>query len=279
MENYKNSAVETAEFIRSHIDKPPQIGLLSGTGLGESTLPTDISASFNYREIPHFPVSTVTNHFGRLLIGSLQSRQVLALQGRFHLYEGYSPQEVAFPVRVMQELGIKILIISNAAGGINPEFKEGDIMLIADHINLTGSNPLVGPNEDSWGIRFPDMIQAYDENLIKIAVNSALEVGLHLRKGIYAGLKGPSLETPAEIRFLRTIGADAVGFSTVMEVIAAIHAGMRVLGLSVITNINDPDTPIPATIAQVVAVAEKITPKLAATIRSVIENIDDHQLN
>ena len=279
MENYKNSAVETAEFIRSHIDKPPQIGLLSGTGLGESILPTDISASFNYREIPHFPVSTVTNHFGRLLIGSLQSRQVLALQGRFHLYEGYSPREVAFPVRVMQELGIKILIISNAAGGINPEFKEGDIMLIADHINLTGSNPLVGPNEDSWGIRFPDMIQAYDENLIKIAVNSALEVGLHLRKGIYAGLKGPSLETPAEIRFLRTIGADAAGFSTVMEVIAAIHAGMRVLGLSVITNINDPDTPIPATVARVVAVAKKITPKLAATIRSVIENIDDHQLN
>ena len=279
MENYKNSAVETAEFIRSHIDKPPQIGLLSGTGLGESILPTDISASFNYREIPHFPVSTVTNHFGRLLIGSLQSRQVLALQGRFHLYEGYSPKEVAFPVRVMQELGIKILIISNAAGGINPEFKEGDIMLIADHINLTGSNPLVGPNEDSWGIRFPDMVQAYDENLIKIAVNSALEVGLHIRKGIYAGLKGPSLETPAEIRFLRAIGADAVGLSTVMEVIAAIHAGMRVLGLSVITNINDPDTPIPATVSQVVAVAEKITPKLAATIRSVIENTDDYQLN
>jgi purine-nucleoside phosphorylase len=201
----------------------------------------------------------------------------MAMQGRFHLYEGYSPAEVAFPIRVMQELGVKILMLSNAAGGLNPSFKAGDIMIITDHINLTGANPLIGPNEDRWGLRFPDMAHAYDKKLISMAAKAAQSRGVPVRKGVYVGLKGPSLETPAEIRFLKTIGAEAVGFSTVQEVITAVHAGMRVLGFSIITNVHDPEKPVPATVEKIIEVAKAATPELEKIIRKVVEKIHETQ--
>ncbi len=277
MNNYKQLALETAGFIKSRIDnridKLPEIGLLTGTGLAKSAQSLAVSASFEYKEIPHFPVSTVESHFGKLLIGNMYGKHIIAMQGRFHLYEGYSPLEVTFPVRVMQELGVKILILSNASGGLNPVFKPGDIMIITDHINLTGSNPLIGQNEESWGIRFPDMSEAYDKSMAALAGKAGSDAGIDLQKGIYAGLKGPSLETPAEVRFLKTIGADAVGFSTILEVIAAVHAKMKVLGLSTITNINNPDNPVPATVEEIIAVAEKAAPDLDKIISSIVENI------
>ncbi len=203
----------------------------------------------------------------------MQGRQIIAMQGRLHLYEGYTPAEVTFPIRVMQVLGVKNLILSNASGGINPLFKAGDIMIIKDHINLTGSNPLIGPNEETWGIRFPDMTQAYDTKLASIAEKAGKDAGIPLQKGVYAGLTGPCLETPAEVRFLRAIGAEAVGFSTVHEVITAVHAGIKVLGLSTITNVHDPDKPVESTIEEIIAVAKESSLKLASIISNVIKNL------
>jgi purine-nucleoside phosphorylase len=273
MKTDKHKAYETAQFLKSSIKKPPKIALMAGTGLGASTEFFGISASFEYEDLPYFPTSTVESHYGRLLFGDMCGEQIMAMQGRFHLYEGYSPLEVTFPVRVMQELGVKVLILSNAAGGLNSHFITGDIMIITDHINLTGSNPLIGPNEESWGIRFPDMIQAYDKELMELAESAGIDEGISLQKGVYVGLKGPSLETRAEVHFLRTIGADAVGFSTIQEVIAAAHAGIKVLGLSTITNINDPDNPMPTTIDKVIAVADKAAPRLEAIIKNVVAKI------
>ncbi|MBW2406021.1 MAG: purine-nucleoside phosphorylase [Deltaproteobacteria bacterium] len=273
MENEKLKAVETVQFLKSYIKKTPQIGLMTGTGLGEITKFLDKSVSFEYKDIPHFPVSTVKSHHGRLLFGDMCGEQLMAMQGRFHLYEGYSPLEVSFPIRVMQELGVKVLILSNAAGGLNPKYTEGDIMIIIDHINLTGLNPLIGPNEDSWGIRFPDMTDAYDKEMIKLAETAGRDEDIQLQKGVYVGLKGPSLETCSEVRFLRTIGADAVGFSTIQEVIAAVHAGIKVLGLSIITNIHDPDNPKPITAEEVIAVADEAAPRLEAIIKNVVATL------
>jgi purine-nucleoside phosphorylase len=273
MKNYKHKAAETADFLKSHIKTPPQIGFITGTGLGQSAAPLNISASFEYKDVPHFPISTVESHIGRLVFGDLCGKPIMVMQGRIHLYEGYSPLEVTFPIRVMQALGIKTLILANAAGGLSPNLSAGDIMIITDHVNLTGSNPLIGPNEVDWGIRFPDMTRAYDQYLVKLAETAGKEKSISLKKGVYAGLKGPSLETPAEIRFLRMIGADAVGFSTVQEVIAAVHAGIRVLGFSVITNINDPDHPVPATVEDVIAVANEAAPRLKAIIKNVVDRI------
>lgn len=273
MEQYKKRAVEAADFIRSNIHTPPRIGLLMGTGLGDIADALVLESALNYDEIPHFPVSTVESHTGRLLIGNLEKKPLIAMQGRFHLYEGYSPLEVTFPIRVMQEIGVELLIISNAAGGLNPGYRQGDIMLIADHINLTGANPLVGRNEEMWGPRFPDMAGAYDKRLIQVAESAASGLGYPIQKGVYAGLLGPSLETPAETRFLRRIGADAVGLSTVMEVIAAVHARMRVLGISVIANVNDPDAMLPITAEKVIAAANAAAPKMIDIIRKLIENL------
>ncbi|MFC1488674.1 purine-nucleoside phosphorylase [Thermodesulfobacteriota bacterium] len=273
MKNCLNNAVETAEFLNTRIQKKPEVGLFTGTGLGESAESLDISAAFEYKDIPHFPTATVESHAGKLLFGIVENKPVVVMQGRFHLYEGYSPIEVTFPIRVMQELGVKTLILTNAAGGLNPGLSTGDIMIVADHINLTGSNPLVGPNEDRWGLRFPDMTGAYDQELALIAENTGKNAGIDLQKGVYVGLKGPSLETPAEIRFLRTIGADAVGFSTVQEVIAAVHAGMSVLGLSTITNVHDPDAPVSATVEEIIGVAKEAAPKLETIIRNIVGNL------
>lgn len=273
--DFKARAAETADFLRSRIGRPPQTGLLTGTGLGDAIGPLRVSTAFEYKDIPHFPVSTVQGHAGRLLCGELAGRPVLVMLGRFHLYEGYLPGEVAFPIRVMQALGLRRLVVTNAAGGLNPAYAPGDIMLITDHINLTGENPLVGPNEDAWGPRFPDMTRAYDPELLRLAENAAAEDGLPVHKGVYAGLKGPSLETRAEMRFLKAIGAQAVGFSTVQEVIAAVHGGMKVLGISVITNVNDPDRPAPATVEEIIAVARGAAPRLARLLAGVMRHLDD----
>ena len=261
---------QTTAFLQATTPIRPTIGFFSGTGLNESVAFIDAASEVAYRDIPNFPISTVASHTGRMLFGRVHGRDVVAMNGRFHLYEGYRPREVAFPVRVMQALGVNTVIITNAAGGIGTGLESGDIMVIADHINLTGENPLVGPNEDAWGLRFPPMTAAYDPELARMAAESGEALGIGIKKGVYAGLKGPSLETPAEIRFLKTIGADAVGFSTVQEVIAAVHGGMRVLGLSIITNINDPDDPEPATLEEVITVAGRVTPQLIQIVDGVI---------
>ena len=279
MDGYKQKVGQTAGYIRERIGKPPYVGLLTGTGLGDNAAAMKIKTDLHYGDIPNFPISTVQSHAGRLLVGDMRGCRVMALQGRFHLYEGYTAAEVTFPIRVMQELGVRVLILTNAAGGLNPTFNAGDIMIITDHINLTGANPLIGPNEDSWGLRFPDMTQAYDKQLAHMAATAAGSEGIQVRQGVYVGLKGPSLETPAEIRFLKAIGAEAVGLSTVQEVIAAGHAGMRILGLSIITNINDPDNPFSVTVEDIIAVAKNVAPMLEKIIQLVVENVHEETIS
>jgi purine-nucleoside phosphorylase len=274
MGSQKQMAVEAAGYIRKRVGTRPVTGLLTGTGIGEATAALQIAEALEYADIPHFPLSTVQSHAGRLLFGEIGSCPIVVMQGRFHLYEGYSAAQVTFPIRVMQELGVRRLVVTNAAGGIHPEFRTGELMLITDHINLTGENPLVGPNEESWGVRFPDMTRAYDPDWLARAERAAATAGVATRKGVYAGLKGPSLETPAEIRFLKSIGADAVGLSTVQEVIAAAHAGMQVLGISIISNIADPDHPTPAGLDEIIAVARRSTPALARLVGFLLENLD-----
>ncbi|HIJ57354.1 MAG TPA: purine-nucleoside phosphorylase [Deltaproteobacteria bacterium] len=273
MNAYVQKALESSNFIKKEIETLPLVGLITGTGLGDIAHALNVETIIEYRKIPHFPETTVESHHGRLIFGSLGTCRCLVMQGRFHLYEGYSPLEVTFPIRVMQELGVTHLILSNAAGGLNPGFQPGDIMLISDHINLTGSNPLIGPNESRWGSRFPDMARAYDGRWMEHAKKAGKKLGIPLQAGVYAGLKGPSLETPAEVRFLRTIGADAVGFSTVSEVIAAVHAGMTVIGFSTITNVHDPDHPEPASVSDILDVAEAAAPNLSAILEEIAADL------
>ncbi|MFZ2634154.1 MAG: purine-nucleoside phosphorylase [Desulfosalsimonadaceae bacterium] len=273
MQSYKESVFEAVKYLKPRIGGLPSVGIMTGTGLGDSLDAVDVRMSIDYADIPHFPRATVRSHPGRLVTGTLAGIPVLAMQGRFHLYEGYSPQQVTFPIRVMRMLGVSTLILTNAAGGLNLAFHPGDIMVIEDHINLTGENPLAGPNEDDWGPRFPDMTAVYDKTLSGLARKAAASCGWEIRRGVYVGLKGPSLETSAETRFLRQIGADAVGFSTVQEAIAAVHAGMKILGLSTITNINDPDHPTPDTEAGIVAVAQSAAARLSAIIQSVVKEL------
>ncbi|MCF8044424.1 MAG: purine-nucleoside phosphorylase [Desulfarculaceae bacterium] len=273
MMGLNEKAGRAKEFLEKRGVGPCDIGFLTGTGLSGSTASIEVETGFDYAEIPDFPVSTVQGHNGKLLFGGLGGCRILAMQGRFHLYEGYSPLEVTFPVRVMQAFGVKYLIISNASGGINLDFNAGDIMIIRDHINLTGHNPLTGPNNDEWGVRFPDMTEVYDEALSERAAKIAAKRGIPVRKGIYAGLCGPSLETPAETRYLRMIGGDAVGFSTVMEAIAGVHAGMNILGLATLTNINNPDAPEKATVEEIIRVAEKAAGQVNTLVSGVAEDI------
>lgn len=249
------------------------IAITTGTGLSESMVDMEAEAQIPYDQIPHFPVPTVKSHAGRLIFGQIHGRRVFVLQGRFHLYEGYSAPRVCFPVRLMQALGVENLIVTNAAGGLCTDFSAADIMAISDHINLTGENPLVGPNNEDWGIRFPDMSAVYDTGLMDCAMQAARKTGIHLHKGVYAGLKGPSLETPAELRFVRQIGADAVGLSTVMEVIAAVHARMRICGFSMITNIADPDHPEPANLEAIIQTAQKAAPNLGRLVSLLVREV------
>jgi purine-nucleoside phosphorylase len=261
---------EASDFIAARIPYHPRIGLITGTGLGDLTSAMNVDLRLPYQEIPHFPRSTSMGHKGLLAFGCVGEQRVMAMEGRFHLYEGYTAEEVTFPVRVMSRLGVEVLIISSAAGGLNPLFEPGDLMLVTDHINLTGRNPLLGPNLDIFGPRFPDMSRVYDRKLTARAKQKAMELNIPLREGIYVGILGPSLETPAETRFLRTSGADAVGMSTVPEVIVAVHCGMKVLAVVVITNVNLPDCMNKTSIEEVIAAAQKAGAKLTSLLKEII---------
>ncbi len=273
MNRMKEQVDEAAKFLGSRFAVSPKTAIITGTGLSASVGPLDHPVTLDYDRIPHFPVSTVVSHTGRILAGGLAGHPVMVLQGRFHLYEGYDPKTVTFPIRVMQKMGVGHLILVNAAGGMNPAFRQEDLMVIDDHINLTGENPLIGANEDDWGPRFPDMTAAYDPNFRRLCREVAEALAIPVTHGVYAGLKGPSLETPAEVRFLKTIGADAVGFSTVMETIAAVHAGIKVLGISTITNTIDPDRPKPASVEEILAAANAAAPKLSRLIGRIVARI------
>ena len=262
-----------AEFVRARFERVPDVAIVLGTGLGGLAREIDVAVALEYVDIPGFPMSTVESHAGRLLCGTLGGRTVVAMQGRFHRYEGYSLQQVTFPVRVLHALGADTLVVSNACGGMNPLWSAGDLMLIADHLNLLGDNPLIGPNDDRLGARFPDMSTPYDAQLRTLARSVAASLGIVLREGVYAAVAGPNLETRAEYRMLRTLGADVVGMSTVPEVIVALHAGMRVLGLSIITDQCLPDALEPAEMATIVATAGRAEPKLTALVRGVLERL------
>jgi len=261
---------EAHDFIKSRTDLAPGIGIILGSGLGGLAGEIEVDAKVPYSEIPHFPVSTVEFHAGNLLFGKLAGEDVVAMEGRFHYYEGYSMQEITFPVRVMKSLGIKVLVLSSACGGMNPFVPPGEVMLIADHINLLGDNPLIGINDDRFGPRFPDMSEPYSSRLMKIAEETALEEKIPLRKGIYVAVAGPNLETKAEYRFLRGIGADIVGMSTIPEVIVAVQSGLEVLALAVITDQCLPDALEPVDIAKIIDTAKGAEPKLSKLIRGVI---------
>ena len=263
----------TADFISEKTKFRPEIGIILGTGLGGLVDEIDISHAISYHDIPNFPVSTVEGHSGKLIFGELGGKNVIALQGRFHFYEGYSMNEVVFPVRVMKFLGIEKLIVSNACGGVNPSFEIGDIMLISDHINLFPTNPLIGPNIDELGPRFPDMSEAYSKELIALAEKVAAKNQIKLVKGVYAGLTGPTLETPAEYFYTRAIGADAVGMSTVPEVIAARHMSIPCFGFSVITDLGVPGKIVEVTHQEVQQVAAKAEKKLTVIIKQMLASI------
>jgi purine-nucleoside phosphorylase len=262
-----------ADVVRARFDRVPEVAIILGTGLGGLAERIESQTVIDYREIPGFPLSTVESHAGRLLAGTLSGHTVVAMQGRFHRYEGYSLQQVTFPVRVLRALGAKTLVVSNACGGMHPLWQAGDLMLIADHINLIGDNPLVGPNDDRLGPRFPDMSQPYDATLRALARSTATSLGITLREGVYVAVAGPNLETRAEYRFLRAAGGDAVGMSTVPEVIAAIHGGMRVLGISIVTDMCLPDALEPASLEKIVGVAVRAEPNLTALIAGVLERL------
>ena len=253
----------------------PTVGIVLGTGLGALAREIDAEATIPYPEIPHFPHSTVESHRGHLVCGTLAGRSVMAMEGRFHLYEGYSAAQVTFPIRVMRELGCRTLVVSNAAGGMNPLHAKGDLIVIDDHINLMGVNPLIGPNDERLGPRFPDLIEPYDRKLQQVALDVALGSNIVAHRGVYVGVTGPNLETRAEYRFLRAIGADVVGMSTVPEVLVAVHAGMRVLGFSIVTDLCLPDALEPARIEEILAVAREAEGKLRTIVRGVLERLRD----
>jgi purine-nucleoside phosphorylase len=267
------SVSAAADVIRERFARAPDAALILGTGLGGLAREIAVEASVAYADIPGFPESTVESHAGRLLCGTLGGRTVVAMQGRFHRYEGYTLQQVTFPVRVLHALGAETLVVSNACGGMNPLWAPGDLMLIADHINLLGDNPLIGPNDDRLGVRFPDMSAPYDGALRALAREVAAANGIVLREGVYVAVAGPNLETRAEYRMLRALGADVVGMSTVPEVIVALHAGMRVLGLSIITDQCLPDALEAANMTAIIAAAGRAEPKLTALVRGVLERL------
>jgi purine-nucleoside phosphorylase len=269
---------EAAEFVRERTEHQPVVGMILGSGLGPLADQVEEADLIPFDEIPHFAVSTVSGHTGRLIIGELEGQIVMVMQGRAHYYEGYSMAQITLPVRVMQDLGVQVLVVTNAAGGLNPAWQAGDLMLITDHINLVGmggNNPLRGPNLGKFGPRFPDMSEAYAPELRRLAQEAAEEEGILLREGVYTGLAGPNFETPAELRFLRTIGTDAVGMSTVTEVTVACHGGMRVLGLSAISNIvvYDPSQGEPASHEEVLEAGKTVVPKLSSVIKGTLRRL------
>ncbi|MFQ5636470.1 MAG: purine-nucleoside phosphorylase [bacterium] len=273
MENLTKKIEEAGNYLSQQTKIRPEIGIILGTGLGALAEEIEKETAISYDKIPHFPVSTVESHAGRLIFGKIGNKPVIAMQGRFHYYEGYSMKQISFPVRVMKHMGAHTLLVSNACGGMNPLFTPGDIMIITDHINLFGDNPLIGVNDDSLGPRFPDMSEPYSKELIQLAEQTALEEKIKIQKGVYVAVSGPNLETRAEYRFLRAIGADVVGMSTIPEVIVAVHASMRVLGLSVITDACFPDALKPANIQEILKNAAVAEPKLTVLMKRVIDKL------
>jgi purine-nucleoside phosphorylase len=261
---------ESIDFLNSRISEKPEIGIILGTGLGGLVKEIKAELTIPYKEIPNFPVSTVEGHHGQLIFGKMGGKQIVAMQGRFHYYEGYSMQEVVFPVRVMKFLGIELLILSNASGGVNPDFEVGDIMVISDHINLMKDNPLIGKNDSRIGTRFPDMGHPYDPGLITKAFKLADKLGIKLQKGVYAGVSGPTYETPAEYGYIRTIGADAVGMSTVPEVIAARHMDLKCFAVSVISDLGVPGKIETITHEHVIDAASAAEPVMTSLIREMV---------
>lgn len=273
MNDLRKKIDEAIRFLRTKTSVQPRIGIILGTGLGGLAKEIAPDVVIDYAEIPHFPISTVESHQGKLIFGTLERKQVVAMQGRFHYYEGYSMQQVTFPVRVMKFLGVQTLLISNAAGGMNSNFRRGSLMIITDHINLLGDNPLIGPNDPDLGPRFPDMSEPYSRKLIALAEEIALDLKIKTERGVFVAVPGPNLETRAEYRFLRFIGADAVGMSTVPENIVANHMSMDVLGFSIITDECFPDSLAPANVDEIIAVANATEPKLTAIMKSVVGRI------
>ena len=274
IEEFRSKRNEATSYIRNRInDFKPEYLVILGTGLGQLTEEVEFLTSIDYDDIPHFPVSTVESHHGRLLFGHLAGKPVIAMQGRFHFYEGYSMQLIVFPVRVARALGVQTLIVSNACGGLNPNFTRGDIMLINDHINFLADNPLIGPNDNELGSRFPDMSEPYTKRLIETAETVALDLSIKMHEGVYLAVSGPMLETKAEYRYMRQLGADVVGMSTVPEVIAAVHMGLQVLGISVITDECFPDALKPVRLDDVLEAAALAEPKLTQIIKGVLERL------
>lgn len=262
---------EAVSAIRARWKGTPRIGIILGTGLGGLVEDIAAEAAIPYGEVPHFPVATVVSHAGRLVCGRLGGTPVIAMEGRLHYYEGYSLQQITFPVRVMKALGCEVLIVSNACGGMNPQWAKGDLMLIEDHINLLPDNPLIGKNDERLGPRFPDLCAPYDRELLALAKRVALDEKIPCQQGVFVAVSGPNLETRAEYRFLRMIGADVVGMSTVPEVLVAIHAGLRVLGVSVITDVCLPDALEPVSLPEIIATANAAEKKLRVLVRRVVE--------
>lgn len=264
---------ETLEVIKKKTTDEYEIGIILGTGLGGLVNDIEIEHEIDYAELPHFPLSTVESHQGKLIFGKIGGKNVVAMQGRFHYYEGYSMKQITYPVRVMKFLGVKNLLVSNACGGMNPLYRRGDLMLMVDHINLLGDNPLIGPNEDDLGPRFPDMSEPYSLDLIAKAEEVALENKIKVHKGVYVAVPGPNLETRAEYRFLRGIGADVVGMSTIPENIAAVHMGMNVLGISIITDECFPESLQPVNVEEIIAAAMKAEPKMTLIMKEVAKSL------
>jgi purine-nucleoside phosphorylase len=266
-----NKIKETVGYLEGRISQKPEVGIILGTGLGGLVNEIDIQHTIPYELIPNFPVSTVAGHHGQLIFGTMGGKNIMAMQGRFHYYEGYTMQEISFPVVVMKFLGIQLLVLSNASGGVNPDFEVGDIMVINDHINLMKDNPLIGKNEDEVGTRFPDMGSAYDPALIEKAFGIASKHGIKLQKGVYAAVSGPTYETPAEYRYIRAIGADAVGMSTVPEVISARHMGLKCFAVSIISDLGVPGKIVEITHKHVIDAASKVEPIMTRIIKEMIE--------
>ena len=273
MSNLTTMINETLDVIRKKVTGNYEIGIILGTGLGGLVKDIKIEQEIDYADLPHFPLSTVESHKGKLIFGTLSGKKVVAMQGRFHYYEGYTMKQITYPVRVMKFLGVKTLLVSNACGGMNPLFAKGDVMLMVDHINLLGDNPLIGKNEDELGPRFPDMSEPYSLELIKLAEEVALKNQIKVQKGVYVAVPGPNLETRAEYRFLRSIGADVVGMSTIPENIVANHMGMKVLGISIITDECFPEALKPAKVEEIIAAAMGAEPKMTLIMKEVIAQL------
>ena len=264
---------ETLKVIRAKAKEDFPIGIILGTGLGGLVKDIKVEHEFDYADLPHFPLSTVESHHGKLIFGTIGEKRVMAMQGRFHYYEGYTMQQITYPVRVMKYLGVKTLLVSNACGGMNPLYRRGDVMLMVDHINFIGDNPLIGRNEDELGPRFPDMSEPYNHELIKIAEEAAIENKIKIQKGVYVAVSGPNLETKAEYRFLRATGADVVGMSTIPENIVANHMGMKVLGISIVTDECFPDSLKPVNVEEIIAAAMAAEPKMTLIMKEVIKRL------